>query len=386
MALRVRGKDKIYHAYFRSTVCDADGQLRHVMRTVNLGTTSLLEARALEAELMLKNRQLRQSQRTVRAFKRMELIGAGQLDHLQHAQETYLPQPQATRARKRILLSDAIDLAAKYRPIKPFGQYCWKSFLRRISQKYFHEVTPEVAFNYLTTYYNNKSGKSYNNNLSALNQIFKILLFETGQDESPFGRIPMRENTPNHQRAFTEEECRSIIALAAEPWRTAFIISYYTGMRQKDAFNLRWSNIEGDKLTIIPAKTSAYKRAVRATIPQALLDYLATLPRHNDIVCGFVKRYNCRSGSQQRYFGELLKELNITASPPEIVNYNSIRDTYASRMVAGGIDLKLLGGSLRHTKEKQTLLYNTSTIPQAKLSEIFKDTLSVCQNVCQNEK
>lgn len=144
-------------------------------------------------------------------------------------------------------------------------------------------------------------------------------------------------------------------------------------MRQKDALALRWSDIDGDLITVTPAKTSRFKRAVRLRVPQQLLDYLSTLPRTGERVLDFAPHYNPRSNKESHYFGDLLDSLEITASGDEIVNYNSVRNTYISRLVEHGIDVKLIGGAVGHEEEQQTLLYNTSAIPAAKIAEIWQN-------------
>ena len=54
MALRKRGKQGFWHAYFRTVTARADGQLQYKLTTVNLGTADLLQAKAMERELMAK--------------------------------------------------------------------------------------------------------------------------------------------------------------------------------------------------------------------------------------------------------------------------------------------------------------------------------------------
>ena len=73
MALRKRGKNGYWHAYFRAVLSNPDGTLRYALRTVNLGTTDLVTARALEAELMAKNRAARLHQRAEAHMTRLDI-------------------------------------------------------------------------------------------------------------------------------------------------------------------------------------------------------------------------------------------------------------------------------------------------------------------------
>ncbi len=72
MALRQRGKNNFYHAYFRTVIAGRDGKLHYATRTVNLGTDDAIEAKTLDAELMKKNRAARLHQRAKAAMLRLE--------------------------------------------------------------------------------------------------------------------------------------------------------------------------------------------------------------------------------------------------------------------------------------------------------------------------
>ena len=102
------------------------------------------------------------------------------------------------------------------------------------------------------------------------------------------------------------------------------------------------------------------------------MDYLAKLPKVDDRVLGFAP-CNRMADRTQRYFGKLLRDLGITASESEIVNYNSVRNTYISRLTVSGIDLKLIGGAVGHKDEEQTQLYNTAAIPADRLEKCWVD-------------
>ncbi len=75
MALRKRGKSGFWHAYFRTVVARPDGTLKYATTTVNLGTSDLSAARAMEAELMAKNRAARLHQRACAHLARLFQFG-----------------------------------------------------------------------------------------------------------------------------------------------------------------------------------------------------------------------------------------------------------------------------------------------------------------------
>ncbi len=76
MALRKRGKNGYWHAYFRTVVSLPDGTLKYATTTVNLFTDDLVAARALEADLMAKNKAARAHQRATAKLRQLE-VAAG---------------------------------------------------------------------------------------------------------------------------------------------------------------------------------------------------------------------------------------------------------------------------------------------------------------------
>lgn len=276
MALRRRGKDNFYHAYFRTVLALPDGRLKYAMTTVNLGTSDLVTARALEAELLKKNKSVRLHQRAVSHQIQME-IAAGERP------VSDLQKILHVKHRKRLKIKDALGAAMKYRELGKTAQERFKSFARSVPYTYMDEITPEIAFEYLEAKCrNSRNGKNFNNIKSALNNVFKLTLLDSGMDESPFSRIPSRQNFSQHQRPFTEDEFRLIYNSASEPWKTASLIAWFTGLRQKDIFLLRWDQIQGDVLVTVPAKTARFGRAVRIPLHPQLHEALLNLPHHGE--------------------------------------------------------------------------------------------------------
>lgn len=228
MALRRRGKAGLWHAYFRTVSALPDGRLKYATTTVNLGTADLREARALEAELMRKNREARLHQRYLAHCSRLEasavaVPGAPKPDLL----------PVREHRRQRLKLKDWRAAAEKYRSISADTAKIFDRFVQHAPVVYFDEVTPDVALCYLLEFYGEEGkGKSFNNNKTALNSVFRFLLVDAGMSASPFASIPNRKHEAQHQRPFSEDEFRRIYQAAKEPWKTACVIAWYTGMRE----------------------------------------------------------------------------------------------------------------------------------------------------------
>jgi len=347
MALRIRGRDGFYHAYYRRVVSVGKGVLRRVMTTVNLGTADLATARVMEAELLARAKAARLHQRFLARLAR-EDADAGR------APAEEVPKYVTEHRRRRLPMDKALETAAKYRPVSATAAKLFRAFAKAVKVRYMDEVTPEMAFSYLE---GKASGKTYNNTRSALNAVFTRTLMESGIGASPFGLIPTRVNASRHQRPFTEEEFRRIYRAAPEPWRTACLIAWFTGLREKDVFTLEWGQIEGDVIRLTPAKTRRFGRGVEIPVHPQLAAALAEVPRCGPRVLG-AWPYRPGSGGFQTSFTALLKSLGIEGGEGFVVNFNSLRDSFVTRCDEAGIPRHATRGMVGHVRDEQTDLYS----------------------------
>ena len=330
-----------------------DGRLKYSMATVNLGTSDLREARALEAELMRKNREARLHQRYLAHAARLERETAASPD--EPAPEY---APVRDHKRKRLKLANWRTAAEKYRRISEDTARIFNRFVKGVPVRYFDEVTPEIALRYLQQAYGGDGqGKSFNNNKTALNSVFRFLLVDAGMSISPVAAIPNRQHTAQHQRPFTEDEFRRIYRAATEPWKTACVIAWYTGMREETVFNLKWSDIEGDVVTKKPGKTARYGRAVEVPFHPEILKRLAQLPHVNDYVLGWppAKRNN---GAFMTQFGKVLDSLGIVDDARGIVNFNCFRNSFITTCDREGLPRHATRGVVGQRSDDTTDLYS----------------------------
>lgn len=375
MALRKRGKSGTWHAYFRTVVSLPDGKLKYATTTVNLYTDDLITARAMEADLMAKNKAARQHQRATAKIRQLE-VTAG----IRPVED--LPQPIIRQKRvRRLAIADALEAAAKYKSVGETTAKRFRAFAKAVKLKYMDEVTPDIAFEYLCSKApDDSSGKNFNNIKSALNAVFRLTLLDSGMAESPFAKIPNRSLSSKHQRPFTEAEFVRIHHAAQEPWKTAVLIAWFTGLRQKDVFLLRWDQIEGDVLTIVPAKTARFGRAVQIPVHPQLAEALQNLPRCGDRVLG-AWCYDPGAAAFKRAFGDLLRSLGIKDNIHGKVVFNSLRDSFITRCDEAGIPRHAIRGIVGHTEDNMTDLYShdltsarqVQQLPRVKLGELAEN-------------
>ena len=360
MALRKRGKQGHYAAYFRTVKTRADGSLKYAMVTVNLGTDDLITARAMEVELMAKNKAARLHQRAEAHMMRLD-IAAG----VRRVEEA--PVITKDKRRKRLKLADGIATAELYRKVSYDSKKIWNRFIRNVGCVYFDEVTPEVALAYLQEKYGKPDqGKSFDNNKSALSGIFKFCMVDAGVTINPFSLIPHRRFESDHQRPFTEEEFKRIYKAAEEPWKTACLIAWHTGMREETVFNLRWSKLVGDVITAKPGKTANYGKSVQVPFHPQVLKRLDELPRKNDFVFGCFS-FSRKSSGFKLYFGRLLDSLGIKSTDEWIVNFNCFRNSFITRCDQMKLERHATRGLVGQVKDDMTDLYSHDLVTARKI-------------------
>ena len=340
MALRKVGK--IYHILYR----DLAGKVRTVT------TEESKKTEALKKEVVWMASLKAERQKRKRGFT-FHLPGGNALP------ENSVAALDSAMKRRRLKLADALGIySQKYVDNMPQNtEKNWKRFIKWSGVSYMDEVTSQLAFDYLDTKYRKAAGKTYNNNKNSLNAVFKSMLLESGMERSPFEVIRNRKNDGKHQRPFAEEEFLKIYKAAEEPWKTACLISWHTGLRQESAFKLRYEHIVDDIITTMPGKTARYNLAVRIPLHPQLKEHIANLPKSLDgRILGFDKR-KTSGGSFSNYFGDLLEDLNIKSDESGIACYNSIRNSFIDRCRAAGIPEHAIRGMVGHVESDMTDLY-----------------------------
>ena len=346
MALRKRGKSDYYYSYYRGLDERPDGTLVAVMREVCLHTSDATTAAALDHQLREREAARRASLRA-RAFARQLLDGG--------TDAPAAPEIAHEHRRPRLRLADALDVAAKYGSVGQTLRVVWGKFARECGARYMDEITPQRVHAYLSGY---ERGKTYNNVRGCINRVYVLTRMESGVDVSPADAVPTRRNDSRHQRELTEDEFVRLYNTAPEPWHTAVLIGWHTGMREEDVFSLRWDQIVNGNIEKLPGKTAAYGRSVQIPIHWQLQQALDLLPH----VGPYLFSAWCPDGrvraSQRDTWRDLRRKLGIESNAFGLAKFNSLRNNAATRFDENAVPRHATQGVLGHASERMTNLYS----------------------------
>lgn len=347
MAIHKRGKQGFYSAYFRGLDERPDGTLVSVRREVCLHTTDPVIAAALD--LRLRGREkIRRADLRARAFAR-------QLMEPDASTPVSAVIPVKNARPRRLRLDSALDAAAKYADVSPTAARIWRRFARSVTVTYMDQLTPQIIHAYLDQY---DHGKTYNQRRWAIGRVCALTMMESGLERSPVDVIPSRRNDSRHQRPISEQEFIRLYQAAPEPWHTAVLIAWHTGLRERDVAALRWDQIRDGTILTTPGKTARFGRSVQIPVHPQLAAALNELPRVSDYVLGGWLKSGRVQSQHRRQFAQILASAGIASNQDGIVCFNSLRDSFVSRLDAAGIPRHAIRGMVGHTSDEMTDLYS----------------------------
>lgn len=347
MAIRKRGKSGLYSAYWRGLDERPDGTLIMVQRQTCLYTSDPITAAALDRQLREREAKHRTALRA-RAFAR-------QLMDTDASAPISAVTPARNERPRRLRLDRALEVAEKYAPVSETKRRVFGRFARSMPVRYIDELTPQMIHAYLDQY---ARGKTYNNVRNIIGRVLGLTRMESGLASNPIDLIPTRRSESRHQRPLSLEEFLRLYRAASEPWRTAVLTAWHTGLRQKDVATLRWSEIRSGVITHTPGKTARFGRAVEIPVHPQLAAALAALPRSGDYVFGAWWPGGRIPDSGRRALASLFASCGIASDSSGLVNFNSLRDSFVSRLDAAGIPRHAIRGMVGHTSDDTTDLYS----------------------------
>lgn len=320
MALRKIGNR--YYVYFR----DIDGKIK----TRSLKTTIL--------EVAKKNH--RTYMRQLQAKKGRAVIAR---DFPMYSPPPGQPEaPAGAHRRGGIKIADMLECAMSKRALGQTHIAAWQRFADRIGVKFADQVTPELAQNYLQKYYSDGNGKTWNNQKSMLNTVFRCCLVEANLSASPFAVIINKRVTEvESHRNLTLAEFDRLMKAAPPDVQVMAMLSRWTAQRLETCAGITPAMLDWDRKVILvsPGKTRRFKKWCCCPILPELEEFLKSLgvdrfPADVPIAksCGF---NNTRSFSVK--FGRLLDRLKIHDTKDGKASFHSLRGTAITWFKENGV-------------------------------------------------
>lgn len=159
------------------------------------------------------------------------------------------------------------------------------------------------------------------------------------------GIAPKREDGKREFLTFDEvKRFASVKIDGAEIYQQTFLFSCFTGLRHSDVNNLKWSDIEGDFMTVKQIKTNDL---VRIPLSQNAKDLL---PPNNGQEYVFERR---TEQSLKKWLKRICAAANITKN----ITFHCARHTFATLSLSFGAEFFSISKVLGHASLKTTEIY-----------------------------
>jgi integrase len=214
---------------------------------------------------------------------------------------------------------------------------------------------------------------SANDLLKKIRTLIKFAIDTGWRTDDPTLRV---KTFPEHEfHTWTEDE----IAQYEERWpigsreRTAFALHLYTGQRRADVARMAWTDVAGNAINVVQAKTGA-----RLTIPlhPNLLSALRAWPRNHMVI--LTTAFN-RPFSYAGY-GNMMADAIAAADLPDRCVLHGLRKAAARRLAEAGCTEKEIAAVTGHTTLKEVARYTRAADQKrlaagavAKLTEQMSD-------------
>lgn len=192
-----------------------------------------------------------------------------------------------------------------------------------------------------------------NRELSCLKHMFNLAARWGKLSVSPLGRVKSLREDNRLERILSEEEERKLLAAANEPLRMIILMALHTGMRRGEILKLTWSCIDfhQNAITIVNPKNGKSRK-----IP--MNETVVTVLRERKKKVGDSSFVFFDAKTQKPW--ESVKTAFLGAIRRAKVNkirFHDLRHTFATRLVAGGVDILTVKELLGHSNIGMTLRY-----------------------------
>jgi len=213
------------------------------------------------------------------------------------------------------------------------------------------QITTKVVSEYRSMRLKEVKPATVYQELALLRRMFNVAIREwEWLRDNPVSRLSFSVGNKNaRDRWLTPEEEERLIENATNPYwlRALLLMALHTGMRRGEILNLRWSNINFLKRTIIVVKS---KNDEKRTIPMS--NTLYNLLNSIDVRDISGRVFPISGSSLRQAFDKLVFKTSL-----EDFRFHDLRHTFATRLIQAGINIYVIKELLGHKTITMTMRY-----------------------------
>lgn len=199
------------------------------------------------------------------------------------------------------------------------------------------ETADEYAKHLLRTLSNN----TYNKHLNTLTAVWRTVC--RGKP-NPWADIPRKRLDTLVRKPFSDEEVDALMEATSGELRALIAIGRYTGMRLADACLLRWSSVQGDRISV--RRTRKTGAPVLLPVHPRLADALASLPRRRaEVLPGLADTFRRSESAVSKMVQRVIRSVGLTTAVKAKSGvrqrvehgFHSLRHTFVTRAIEAGV-------------------------------------------------
>lgn len=215
-------------------------------------------------------------------------------------------------------------------------------------------ITQEMIYQYIL--HLQRSGKDFSTCNVALSA-FKCFYNQFLGNGTVRFTVPSRRAPKKLPTVYSQEEVRRIIQSARSPkYRLAYMTAYGSGLRLGELLNLKVSDIDSDRMTIL-VRAGKGNKDRRALLPKALLSefksYYQLFRPENWLFFSVSKDKRLCRDSISKAFKEAKRKAGVTREG----GIHTLRLCFATHLLEAGTDIKTVQYLLGHSDIGSTMVY-----------------------------
>lgn len=203
------------------------------------------------------------------------------------------------------------------------------------------------------------SPATVNRELMFLSKCYRVAILEGKVYSNPCRGMMLAEDH-GRVRFLDEAEIARLLAVCEEPLKGIVELAIYSGLRKDEIFSLKWEDVGPQKVSVRRKWKGSNRQAVR--LSRTAQEAINRQPRVSAYV--FQNERGGRRRSCRTAFSTAVRKAGLGPD----VSFHTLRHTFASHAVMGGMSLRALQEILGHTKLDMVTRY-------AHLAHDFVDTI-----------